>query len=366
MENEMKTISLCMIVKNEEEVLARCLNSVKKAVDEIIIVDTGSVDETKKIAKSFGAKVYEFEWIDDFSAARNYSFSFASCDYIIWLDADDVISPQDLKKLIALKKTLDGSVRQIAATYNVAFSADDRVQMSYFRERIFLREACYKWIGFVHEVIPLEKDCFYADFCVSHRKIHSSDRNSDRNLKIYEKHLKKGITFDARSMYYYARELFYNGKYNEAISIFLKFIDMNANTADKIGALSLLSKCYIQIRDETNALKYLFQSFTLSLPRPEICCDIANIYFINNDYNSAIFWYNTALSCPEINDPYSFRYEESSNLTPLLQLCVCHYKIGNINLSEEYNLKAELISPTNPSVLKNKSFFEELKKSSNN
>ena len=73
-------ISLCMIVKNEERVLARCLNSALRAVDEIITVDTGSTDKTKEIAARYSDKVFDFEWCDDFSAARNFAFSKAERD----------------------------------------------------------------------------------------------------------------------------------------------------------------------------------------------------------------------------------------------------------------------------------------------
>ncbi len=75
-------ISLCMIVKNEEKVLGRCLDSIADLMDEIIIVDTGSTDRTKEIAKKYTEHIYDFEWIDDFSAARNFSFSKATKDYI--------------------------------------------------------------------------------------------------------------------------------------------------------------------------------------------------------------------------------------------------------------------------------------------
>ena len=71
-------ISLCMIVKDEEQVLNRCLTSVEGIADEIIIVDTGSTDKTKDIAKKFTDKIYDFKWVNDFSKARNYSFSKAS------------------------------------------------------------------------------------------------------------------------------------------------------------------------------------------------------------------------------------------------------------------------------------------------
>ena len=89
------TLSLCMIVKDEERTLERCLNSVKSFINEIIIVDTGSKDKTKEIAKAFNAKIYDFKWINDFAAARNFSFRKATSDYILWLDGDDFINSED-------------------------------------------------------------------------------------------------------------------------------------------------------------------------------------------------------------------------------------------------------------------------------
>ena len=117
----MITISLCMIVKNEEDVLARCLESAKPAVEEIILVDTGSTDRTKEIARSFTDKIYDFAWIDDFSAARNFSFSKASMDYCMWLDADDVLLPADREALLRLKETLSPSVDVVMMKYHTEF-----------------------------------------------------------------------------------------------------------------------------------------------------------------------------------------------------------------------------------------------------
>ena len=91
----MITVSLCMIVKNEEDVLARCLDSVSDLVDEIVVVDTGSTGRTREIAGRFTNRVYDFTWIDDFAAARNYAFSLAEKDYCMWLDADDVLLDAD-------------------------------------------------------------------------------------------------------------------------------------------------------------------------------------------------------------------------------------------------------------------------------
>ena len=83
----MVKVSLCMIVRNEEKVLERCLKSVADIVDEIIIVDTGSIDRTKEIAADYTDKIYDFLWCDDFSAARNFAFSKGTGEYFLWMDA---------------------------------------------------------------------------------------------------------------------------------------------------------------------------------------------------------------------------------------------------------------------------------------
>ncbi len=103
----MPTISLCMIVKNEQEHLPECLASVKGIVDEMIIVDTGSEDNTKHIAREAGARVVDFAWCDDFSAARNESVKHATGDWILFLDADEVVSDEDAQKIKALLSHTD-------------------------------------------------------------------------------------------------------------------------------------------------------------------------------------------------------------------------------------------------------------------
>lgn len=96
---EYPLISLCMIVKNEEAILPRCLASVQNVVDEMIIVDTGSTDKTREVAVAAGAKLYEFHWIDDFSAARNYSLSQASGHWILVMDADEELERESGKRM---------------------------------------------------------------------------------------------------------------------------------------------------------------------------------------------------------------------------------------------------------------------------
>ena len=102
------SVSLTMIVKNEEDNLPHCLASVAGLFDEIVVVDTGSTDRTKEIALGFGAKVFDFAWIDDFAAARNASLARATGDYAFWLDADDVLEPAERNQVAsALFSRLD-------------------------------------------------------------------------------------------------------------------------------------------------------------------------------------------------------------------------------------------------------------------
>ncbi len=139
------TISLCMITKDEEASLGNCLNLVKNVADEVIIVDTGSKDKTKEIARKHGAKVYKFGWCNDFSKARNFSIRKAAKDWILVLDPDEKISKNDLlkiKEIISSNKKDILGYRLIQETYCNdkvisirgicrVFKNDDRIKFTY-------------------------------------------------------------------------------------------------------------------------------------------------------------------------------------------------------------------------------------------
>lgn len=99
-----QTLSLCMIVRNEQEYLPDCLESIKTIVNQIVIIDTGSDDNTVEIAKKYGAEVYYFKWCDDFSVARNESIKYAGCDWILWMDADERLLPESIPEIKRLLK----------------------------------------------------------------------------------------------------------------------------------------------------------------------------------------------------------------------------------------------------------------------
>ncbi|RCX16907.1 tetratricopeptide repeat protein [Anaerobacterium chartisolvens] len=357
----MATFSLCMIVKNEEDTLSRCLETVKDIVDEIIIIDTGSTDKTKEIASEFTSRIYDFEWIDDFSAARNYSFSKATMDYIMWLDADDVILEEDRKKLKKFKSIMDKSIDIVMMKYNVGFDASGKVTLSYFRERLFKRANNYTWNDPIHEHIPAWGKVINSDICITHKKIHASP--PQRNLKIFRKMIEEGKPLSPRNLFYCAREFYHNGLFDDAIEYFNKFLDSGQGwVEDNISACFDLSKCYSEKKDTESSLKALFRSFQYEVPRAEICCQIG-YYFKNiKQYEKALFWFDLALNLKKPQDSWGFILHDYWGYIPLMELCVCHDRLGNHDAAMKCNDLAGEIKPNDSAVLYNKNYFNNLKK----
>ena len=170
-------LSLCMIVRNEEASLKRCLESVKDAVDEIIILDTGSTDATREIARRYTEHVYDYVWRDDFAHARNASFARSSKPFILWMDADDVIDAGELKKLMALKGRLTDAVDAVMRPYHYAFSPDGRPLLIFERERIVRRAAGFSFSGAVHEAMAVSGNILHEEIVIRHTGEHGASSN---------------------------------------------------------------------------------------------------------------------------------------------------------------------------------------------
>lgn len=354
----MITLSLCMIVKNEEQVLERCLQSCRNVFDEIIIIDTGSTDNTKQIAENFTPNVFDFKWNDNFSQARNFSFSKATCEFIMWLDADDILLPGDAAKLIRLKRALPNNTDAVMMKYNVGFDSSGRVTMSYYRERIIRNTSGFLWEDAVHEYIQVSGNIRYTDICVTHKKTHNS--HSDRNLLIYNRMLSEGIPFSTRSKLYYARELKDVGLIKDSIAAYEAFFDCpDGWSEDCISACLELSWCYGQVQDSHNMLASLFRSFQYDKPRPEISCKIGDYHLTKSAYATAAFWYDLALNYEDTSYG-GFVYEDYRGYIPALQLCVCWYALGDLKKSMQYNAIAGKIKPEDVSVQYNNEFFRNL------
>ena len=352
----MSTISLCMIVKNEEDVLERCLKSAQVFVDEIIIVDTGSTDNTKSLAKKFTNKVYDFVWCNDFSKARNYSFSLATCDYIIWLDADDVVPLKTAKKLTELKSNLHADTYMLK--YNVAFKAN-KPTFSYYRERILKNCTNANWQGVVHECITPFGKIEKLNIAINHLKKNKT--NSGRNLNIY-KNLIKTRELSPREQYYYGRELFDHKKYKHCIATLKKFVNSKMGwTENVIDALYLMHFCYKKLNNNAKALDCLFQTFKFDSPRANVCCHIGDYFYNQKQYQTAAYWYTLATKCKDVSIKGGFVEPVYYNYHPYIQLSCCHYYMSDIKNAIKFNNKAGKFY-NSQAVKQNAEFYENLTK----
>ena len=196
MKNE---VSLCMIVKNEEEYLGKCLNSIYDIVDEIIIVDTGSTDKTIEIANNFGAKVYYFKWNKNFSEARNESLKYATKDWILILDADDEFYPEDRETLnVLLNSELDEKAIYYFETLSYYWSSIKKEEIAInINPRLFKSNRRIHYKGEVNNQLVFtqgEYNVTCDDIKIHHygyldKRIISKDKR-DRNISILNEQIK--------------------------------------------------------------------------------------------------------------------------------------------------------------------------------
>ena len=351
----MVTISLCMIVKDEEAVLARCLDSVREITDEIVVVDTGSADRTRQIAAEYG-RVFDFAWCDDFSAARNFSFEQAEKEYILWLDADDVIAPEDRERFLALKERMDGTEDVVMLPYHTAFDEQGRPTFTYYRERLLRRGAGFRWQGAVHECIAPAGKIVYEEAAVQHRKEKQED--SGRNLRIYEHLLEKEGILDARGEFYYARELMTHRRYEQAVQAFHTFLAMpDGWVENKIEACRNLADCLSALKRREDAKQALVQSFVMDIPRGETCCALAALELEDGRLPQAEFWYKTALEVPCNTMGGGFVHQPCYGYIPCLGMCICCDRQGRHEEAAIWNERAAMFQPESPAVAYNRRYF---------
>ncbi|PEV03741.1 glycosyltransferase [Bacillus cereus] len=230
------TITLCMIVKNEEYTLERCLNSVKNLVDEIIIVDTGSDDRTISICKMYTQNIYHFKWIFDFSAARNFSISLARGTWILWLDADEKLSQTNFKELKHILATTENNLFLIPILNYVGNQINKNNVYQIFQPRIFRKDAEFKFHNKIHETlnVPLDKYSYgildaqikHYGYLESHVK---KKKKYQRNLEILKEEAENSnnnpwINYHMSSEYYNLQN--HKAALDYINSAILKFISM--------------------------------------------------------------------------------------------------------------------------------------------
>ena len=302
------TISVCMIVKNEEKNLASCLDCLKSIADEIIIVDTGSTDHTKEIAGRYTEKLYDFTWMNDFAAARNFAFSKATMDYIYSADADERIDAENQAKFLRLKQALLPEIEIVQMYYcnqlehNTIYSFDKE-----YRPKLYKRVRNFVWQERIHEAVALEPVVYDSDIEIIH-KPHGN--HGGRDLQIFAKMAANGETISKRLREIYAKELFIVGKeddFAQAEAFFKQWVEEAADEEELKQASCVLARYYRTKGDIAEFFKYALKVTVLG-GCSEMCCEIGQLYFDCKDYAEAGMWFYNAAN--ETEALLSLAYKE--------------------------------------------------------
>ncbi|MBD1371567.1 glycosyltransferase [Hazenella sp. IB182357] len=343
------TISLCMIVRDEEAVLERCLSPLADIVDEIVIVDTGSVDQTKEIAKKFTSCLYDFKWIDDFAAARNYAFQQATKEYLFWLDADDVLSKTDLDKLRTIKATFNRAYDAVSMEYEVASDDTESPLALIRRNRMVRRSRNFKWHGYLHENLEVAGNILHTDIRVKHRKIKSTP---GRNLKIYQNHLDRGEELELRDLFFYANELRDHKRFEEAIIHYEKYINSKQGDPENcVYACLRMAEGYFKMQEPEKALASALKSLHYDTPRAEACSRIGFYFFANQKYQEAIYWFELVLTLEKPEHHYGNVEISLCTWYPHLKLGECYEHLKEYTKAKYHYDEAFAYHPQNDEII---------------
>lgn len=355
------TISLCMIMKDEEKNIRRCLQSVQGLVDEIIAIDTGSSDKTVDIAREFGATVRSFIWNGSFSDARNASLELAKGKWILFLDADEAIAPGSgpVLRQLSTDNTCEGYLLKIISYMGNESCSQWSTDMVF---RLFRNRPEYRFRGAVHEqIVDCIQECnSQAIFQTAHGvvihhygyldvQVKEKDK-MNRNLAIISQEV--AVHPENRSVrYHYGVELFRVGQFAAAVREF----ELAAQGADR-GQLFMpklynyLAHSYYRNRQPQQALAAVCNGLSLFPDHAGLHLCGGQISFDEKDYGLAYAFFAKCLTLPEQPDYYG-AFSGTSGFRPCIYLALIAGKFGNEEEALRYYIQGLRDNPTHIAAL---------------
>jgi hypothetical protein len=324
--------SLAMIVRDAEEQIGDVLDDAASFCDELIVVDTGSIDATKAVALSHGAKVFEFPWIDDFAAARNESFSHCTGQWIVWLDADDRVPPESQKAFLDLKSELQlgPPVDAVMIPYKVHFAQTDPAMctFSFDRERVLRRVAAPVWQGKVHECVgvsgPIRR---WPQAWIEHRpRSESTPHKVGRNLRILEVAVAEGDR-SPRTLFYLGNELRDHERWEEALAMYEEYL-VEAETVvwERYWVLLSMAVCAEMLDRQDDKIASLLQAVALDSTRAEAFFRLGLHHFNRREWLQGVPFFQAAAALPRPAD--GFVDDTAYTWGPWDYMSVCHSELG--------------------------------------
>lgn len=292
-------LTIAMIVKDEEVLLTACLESVKGIADEIVVVDTGSVDKTMKIAKSYTDKVYRYSWQEDFSAARNFAIEQCRCKWILFLDADEHLAgrPAALRELIATT-TKEAFMLPLKNYTGPACSAYDTISVL----RLFRNLPQYRYIGKIHEQIAMVNQAtvgYTDDLFISHSYNGFCQRKGkhQRNIKLLTEQLRSERENEAYIQYYLGCEWLGLGKYQQACDCLHYAYERldKKHTYFRASTVRNLITCLRAMEKHTEALAMCISETAVYPEYTDLYFDGGIVLEQLGEYEIAVSWFKAAV-----------------------------------------------------------------------
>lgn len=298
------SVSIALIVKNEAHSLARCLGSVAGAVDEIVVVDTGSTDATKEIARRYTDRVFDFEWRQDFSAARQFAFDQATSDWVAWIDADDVVQNAE-----AIRPSLDAAPADVEGFYwRYQYDHDiwGNTVCELWRERCVRNNGAFRWEGRVHEVLVQQRPCKLersSAVTVEHHRDRSQiTEKLRRNLEILESEyaalLKSSTTPSPRLLLYLAREYASADECRKALSFYQQYLALAHWEDERYLAQTQVAGIYRRQGRYEQAINADLQALKVCPDWPNAYFGLAETYYYQRDWRRVAHWSNLGRAMP--------------------------------------------------------------------
>ena len=359
MENALKKgLSLSLIVgPGESSELERCLkscigslNGKKDLFDEINITFATKKEDDKvwEVAKKYGTKVTRFDWINDFSAARNFNFNQSEMSHIFWVDADDVIKPEQYDKLLERKERIY-QLDMILISYVYAHDNEDKPVIVLPRERIVRNCPQIRWEDPIHEYLPMLanfKMQEWKDLALDHYRMKPF--NPERNVSILAEQYKKP-TCTPRNKFYYGKELFDIQQYDKALPILEEYVNEGKDFRDNLTVACIkLATYYYVNNDKPSAKDFALRGMRFNSEYAENYVIVGDVLAESGLFDEAIQYYSEASGkkltggMSQLVDYYGF--------IPNYRLAVMYANKRDYKKSKEYALQALEIKPNNPEL----------------
>lgn len=355
------TVSIALIVKNEEQTLDRCLASLAGAVDEIVVVDTGSSDATVAVARRYTDRICDFPWRDDFAAARQFAFEQTHGDWVGWVDADDVVvGAEQIRSVAAAASPVVGAIYW---RYAMDFDAAGQPQCQFWRERLVRNDGSWRWQGRIHEVLTSDQSwqtLRRPEVWVEHRSPAGRDATRlQRNIPLMEAELASaGPTPSPRLLFYLGRDYASAGRSEEALTIYQRYLAAAAWDDERYLAQTAVAGLLRSMNRLDEASHADLQAVKLKPRWPDAYFGLAQTAYFQGRWPDVVHWCDIGRSLPTPETDHILDLAASQHRW-IIHYTNALYHLDRLAEALAWTERALTMCPDDPWHRQNRTFFAE-------